>query len=206
MQNSTHNMQNELSWKIKMHRLHAKRIVSSEIHLRHISSDIISLTSVVKENSNTLKMLNVNVNRFMKHVVGNETTISNKHMTDTCATTCITYPSNKQKRRIVAEHNFSKDDMRAANELTKSISVGGLNFLHKEDKKVNVNKVYIPMNDRTVHWFLIIVDLQRRRVALLKSLPFNKSNDFRWELAKDLARIGYLSCTFLSKMEKFTSY
>ncbi|KAJ8429693.1 hypothetical protein Cgig2_004492 [Carnegiea gigantea] len=164
------------------------------------SSDIISLISVIKENSATLKMLNANINRVMKHVVDNETTKLNKHMTDTCATTYIAHPSKssekkeslmkfenadeiKRKRRIVAKHNFSKDDMTAANELIKSISVSRLNFLHKEDKKVNV---YIPMNDRAVHWFLIVVDLQHRRVALLNSLPLNKSNDFRRELAKDL--------------------
>jgi len=45
------------------------------------------------------------------------------------------------------------------------------------------------MNDRAVHWFFIILDLERRRVALLDSLPLNKSNDFRWELAKDLVTI-----------------
>ncbi|KAJ8429067.1 hypothetical protein Cgig2_031358 [Carnegiea gigantea] len=168
-----------------------------------VSSDIISLTSVVKENSDTLKMLNMNVNRLMKHMVDNETTKSNKHITDTCTTTYIAHPLKssekkqspmqfenadeiKWKRRIVAEHNFSKDNMRSANELTKSITVGGLNFLHKEVKKVNVNKVYLPMNDRAVHWFLIVVDLERRRVALLDSLPLNKSKDFRRELAKDL--------------------
>ncbi|KAJ8434629.1 hypothetical protein Cgig2_033115 [Carnegiea gigantea] len=151
--------------------------------------------SLEAQNSDTLKMLNANVNRLMKHVVDNETTKSNEHMTDTCTTTYIAHPLKssekkespiKRKRRIIAEHNFSKDDMRLANELTKSISVGGLNFLHKEDKKVNVNKVYIPMNDRAVNWFLIAVDLDRRRVALLDSLPLNKSNDFRRELAKDL--------------------
>ncbi|KAJ8431311.1 hypothetical protein Cgig2_032301 [Carnegiea gigantea] len=264
-----------------------------------VSSDIISLTSVVKENNDTLKMLNANVNRLMKHMVDNETSKSNKHMTDTCTTTYIAHPlkssekkeshmqfenademvadrranimkrqclstvvdsstpgkttmmspkiqnpfakglefdmGSKRKRRIAAEHNFSKDDMTSANELTKSTSVGGLNFLHEEDKKVNVNKsnseggldimqqaklelklneiidlvaceltiearmkrvnrvylptcfqVYIPMNDRAVHWFLIVVDLERRCVALLDSLPLNKSNDFRRELAKDL--------------------
>ncbi|KAJ8432572.1 hypothetical protein Cgig2_026620 [Carnegiea gigantea] len=125
-------------------------------------------------------MLNANVNRLMKHVVDNETTKSNKHMTDTCTTTYIAHPLKssekkespmqfdnadeiKRKRRIVAEHNFSKDDMRSANELTK---------------------VYIPMNDRAVHWFLIVMDLERRCVALLDWLPLNKSNDFRQELAK----------------------
>ncbi|KAJ8423052.1 hypothetical protein Cgig2_011173 [Carnegiea gigantea] len=185
-----------------------------------VSSAIILLTSIIKENSDALKMLNANVNRLMKHVVDNETTKLNKHMTNTCATTYIAHPSkssekkespmqfenademvttstphpcSKQKRRIVAKHNFSKDGMRAANELTKSISVGGLNFLHKEDKKVNVNKIYIPMNDRAVHCFLIVVDLQCRHVALLKSLPLNKSNDFRRELAKDL---NYLTLQF----------
>ncbi|KAJ8432302.1 hypothetical protein Cgig2_019231 [Carnegiea gigantea] len=145
-------------------------------------------------------MLNRNVNRLMKHVVDNETTNSKKHMTDTCATTYIAHPSKssekkessmkvdnadeiKQKRRIIAEHNFSEDDMRSANELIKSISVGVLSVLHKEDKKVNVNKVYIPVNNEAVHWFLIIVDLRRRRVALLDSLLLNKSSDFRRELA-----------------------
>ncbi|KAJ8421792.1 hypothetical protein Cgig2_002954 [Carnegiea gigantea] len=96
----------------------------------------------------------------VKHVVDNETTKPNKHMTNKCAITYIAHPPKscekkespikfenvdeiKRKRRIVAKHNFSKDDMRAANELTKvmlSISVGGLNFSDKEDKKVNVNK------------------------------------------------------------------
>ncbi|KAJ8428471.1 hypothetical protein Cgig2_017261 [Carnegiea gigantea] len=145
--------------------------------------------SLETQNSDTLKMLNVNVKRRMKHVVDNETTKSNKHVTDICATTYIAHPSKSsekkespmqfRKRRIIVEHNFSKDGMRTTNEFTRSISVGGLNFLHKEDKKVNVNKVYIPMNDRAIHWFLIIVDLQRRRVALLDSLPLTKSNDFR---------------------------
>ncbi|KAJ8433433.1 hypothetical protein Cgig2_008611 [Carnegiea gigantea] len=137
--------------------------------------------SLEAQNSDTLKVLNANVNRVMNHVVDNETTKSNKHMTDTCATTYIAHPPKS------TEYNFSKDDMRAATELTKPISVGGLNFLHKEDKKVNV---YILMNDRAVHWFLIVVDLQRRHVAFLNSSPLNKSNDFR--------------CTFLSRMEKFT--
>ncbi|KAJ8428831.1 hypothetical protein Cgig2_005896 [Carnegiea gigantea] len=114
--------------------------------------------SLEAQNSDTLKMLNANVNRLMKHMVDHETSKSNKHMTDTCTTTYIAHPLKssekkespmqfenadeiKRKRRIVAEHNFSKNDMRSANELTKSISVGGLNFLHEEDKKVNVNKV-----------------------------------------------------------------
>ncbi|KAJ8421023.1 hypothetical protein Cgig2_020049 [Carnegiea gigantea] len=123
-----------------------------------VSSNIISLKRVVKENKDTLNMLNANINRLMKHVLDNETTKSNKHVTDTCATTYIDPPS----------------------------SVGGLNFWHNGDKKVNVNKVYIPMNDRVVHWFLIVVDLQHRHVALLNSLPLNKSNDYRRELAKDL--------------------
>ncbi|KAJ8421985.1 hypothetical protein Cgig2_003618 [Carnegiea gigantea] len=139
-------------------RLHAKGIVNNKIHLRHVSSDILSLTSVVKENSDTLKMLNANVNRLMKHMVDNETSKSNKHLTDTCTTTYIAHPLKssekkeppmqfenadeiKRRRRIVAEHNFSKNDMRLANELTKSISVDDLNFLHEEDKKVNVNKL-----------------------------------------------------------------
>ncbi|KAJ8441864.1 hypothetical protein Cgig2_034123 [Carnegiea gigantea] len=168
-----------------------------------VSSDIISLTSVVKENSDTLKMLNANVNRLIKHIVDNETSKSNKHMTDICTTTYIAHPLKssekkeshmqfenageiKRKRRIAAEHNFSKEDMTSTNELTKSTSVGDLNFLREEDKKVNVNKVYIPMNDQAVHWFLIVVDSERRCIALLDSLPLTKSNDFRRELAKDL--------------------
>ncbi|KAJ8425603.1 hypothetical protein Cgig2_004355 [Carnegiea gigantea] len=110
-----------------------------------VSSDIISLTSVVKENSDTLKMLNANVNMLMKHVVDNETKKSNKHMTDACATTYIAHPSKssekKRKKRIIAKHDFLKEDIRAANELTKSIRIGGLNVLHKEDKKVNVNRL-----------------------------------------------------------------
>ncbi|KAJ8427506.1 hypothetical protein Cgig2_017247 [Carnegiea gigantea] len=111
-----------------------------------------------KENIGTLKLLNANVNKVMKHVVDNETTKSNKHMINTCATTYIAHSSKssekkespmkfenadgiKRKRRIVAEHNFSKDDITATNELTRLISVGGLNFLRKEDKKVNMNKL-----------------------------------------------------------------
>ena len=64
-----------------------------------VSSDIISLTSVVKENSDTLKMLNANVNRVMKHVVDNETTKSNMHMTDTCARTYIAHPSKSNEKK-----------------------------------------------------------------------------------------------------------
>ncbi|KAJ8443114.1 hypothetical protein Cgig2_030882 [Carnegiea gigantea] len=137
-----------------------------------VSSDIISLTSVVKENSDTLKMLNANVNRLMKHVVDNETMKSNKHMIDTCTTTYIAHPLKSSEKKESPMQFENVDEI-----------VGGLNFLHKEDKKVNV---YIPMNDRAVHWFLIIVDLERRRVALFDSLPLNKNNDFRRELAKDL--------------------
>ncbi|KAJ8425758.1 hypothetical protein Cgig2_028522 [Carnegiea gigantea] len=97
-------------------------------------------------------MLNANVNRLMKHVVDNKTMKSNKHMTGTCATTYIAHPSKSSEKKespikfenanemIVAEYNFLKDDMKVATELTKSISVGGLNFLHKEDEKVNMNK------------------------------------------------------------------
>ncbi|KAJ8427868.1 hypothetical protein Cgig2_024878 [Carnegiea gigantea] len=151
-----------------------------------VSSDIISLMSIVKENSDTLKMLNANVNRVMKRVVDNETTKSNNNMTDKCAKTYITHPSKSSEKKelpmkfedademIVAEHNFSKEDMRSANELTNSIGV-----------------VYIPMNDRVVHWFLIVVHLQCRRVAFLNSLPSNKSNDFRRESAKDLVYIPF---------------
>ena len=36
-------------------------------------------------------------------------------------TTTIPHPCSKRKRRIAAEHNFSKDDMTSANELTKVI-------------------------------------------------------------------------------------
>ena len=64
-----------------------------------VSSDIISLTSVVKENSGTLKMLNANVNRCMKHMVDNETTKSNNHMTDKCAKTYITHPSKSSEKK-----------------------------------------------------------------------------------------------------------
>ncbi|KAJ8429294.1 hypothetical protein Cgig2_000219 [Carnegiea gigantea] len=129
-----------------------------------VSSDIISLTSAVKENGDTLKMLNANVNRLMKHMVDNETTKLNKHMTDTCTTTYIAHPLKSSETK----------------------HVGDLNFLHKQDKKVNFNKVYIPMNDRAVHWFLIVVDLECRRVALLNLLPLNKSNNYRQKLGKDL--------------------
>ena len=104
MENSTHNM-----WKVKVfgtvledkgapvacegnceqqHSLKACMNFIENLVVK-VSSDIISLTSVVKENSDTLKMLNANVNRVIKHVVDNETTKSNKHMIDTCSTTYI---------------------------------------------------------------------------------------------------------------------
>uniref|UniRef100_A0A7C9DLW6 Ubiquitin-like protease family profile domain-containing protein n=1 Tax=Opuntia streptacantha TaxID=393608 RepID=A0A7C9DLW6_OPUST len=41
---------------------------------------------------------------------------------------------------------------------------------------------------REVHWFLIVIDLQHRRVDLLDSLPLNKSNDYRRESAEELLR------------------
>jgi len=64
-----------------------------------VSSDIISLTSVVKENSDTLKMLNANVNRFMKHMVDNKTMKSNEHIIDTCTTTYIAHPLKSSEKK-----------------------------------------------------------------------------------------------------------
>ena len=49
------------------------------------------------------------------------------------------------------------------------------------------------MNDIGVHWFLIVIDLQHRRVDLLDSLPLNKSNDYRRELAEELVILTNLS-------------
>ena len=49
------------------------------------------------------------------------------------------------------------------------------------------------MNDRGVHWFLIVIDLQHRCVDLLDSLPLNKSNDYRRELAEELVILTNLS-------------
>ena len=37
-------------------------------------------------------------------------------------TTSTKHPCSKRKRRIVAKHNFSKDDMRSTNEFTKVIN------------------------------------------------------------------------------------
>jgi len=37
-------------------------------------------------------------------------------------TTSTQHPCNKRKRRVVAKYNFSKDNMRSANELTKVIN------------------------------------------------------------------------------------
>ncbi|KAJ8449241.1 hypothetical protein Cgig2_021705 [Carnegiea gigantea] len=112
-------------------------------------------------------------------------------------TTSTSLSYSKRKRRIMGKQNFSKDDMISANELTKSNSDSGLNIMQQERMKFNLG--LIPMNDRAIHWFLIIVDLQSRCVALLNSLPLNKSNDFKQELAKDLVRITHVSYLVLTK-------
>ncbi|KAJ8424621.1 hypothetical protein Cgig2_034187 [Carnegiea gigantea] len=76
-----------------------------------VSSDRISLTSVVKENSDTLKMLNANVNRIMKHVVDNETTKSNKHMIDTCTTTYVAHPLKSSEKKESSMQFKNADEM-----------------------------------------------------------------------------------------------
>ena len=74
-----------------------------------VSSYIISLTSVVKENSDTLNILNAD--RLMKHVVDNETAKSNKHMIETCARTCIAHPLKSSERKELPIKFENADEM-----------------------------------------------------------------------------------------------
>ncbi|KAJ8428473.1 hypothetical protein Cgig2_017263 [Carnegiea gigantea] len=55
--------------------------------------------SLEAQSSDTPKMLNVNVNKLMKHVVDNKTAKSNKHMTNTCAKTYIAHPSKSSEKK-----------------------------------------------------------------------------------------------------------
>jgi len=41
----------------------------------------------------------MNVNRLTKYVADNKTTKSNKHMTNTCATTYIAHPSKSSEKK-----------------------------------------------------------------------------------------------------------
>ena len=76
-----------------------------------VSSDIISLKGVVKENSDTLNLLNANVNRLMKHLVDTETTKSNKHITDTCTTTYIGHPLASREKKESPKQFENADEM-----------------------------------------------------------------------------------------------
>ena len=82
----------------QQHSLEARMNFIEDLAVK-VSSDIISLTSVVKENSDTLKMLNANINRLMKHMVDDQTTKSNKHMTDTCTTTYVAHPLKSSEKK-----------------------------------------------------------------------------------------------------------
>ncbi|KAJ1396597.1 Ulp1 protease family, C-terminal catalytic domain [Sesbania bispinosa] len=49
-----------------------------------------------------------------------------------------------------------------------------------------VSKIFIPINDGNVHWFLLVIDIKRRQLTLLDSYPCTTRKEFRRRAVRKL--------------------
>ncbi|KAJ1377963.1 Ulp1 protease family, C-terminal catalytic domain [Sesbania bispinosa] len=54
--------------------------------------------------------------------------------------------------------------------------------------KINyVRKIFVPINDENLHWYLMVVDLNQKKIVMLDSLPYVLRNGWRKRYVKKLA-------------------